>query len=70
MYTTKTEISDETTSYYDRTLLERLLPLMCYTKFGQVRDIPAKSGSNTIKFMVNKPENKWKLLFKYLFYLK
>jgi N4-gp56 family major capsid protein len=47
---TKTEIPDETTSYYDRTLLERLLPLLCYTKFGQVKDIPAKSGSNTIKF--------------------
>jgi N4-gp56 family major capsid protein len=49
-YTTKTEISDEVNNYYDRTLLERLLPLLCYTKFGQVRDIPAKSGSNTIKF--------------------
>ena len=49
-YTTKTEIPDEVNNYYDRTLLERLLPTLCYTKFGQVRDIPAKSGSNTIKF--------------------
>jgi N4-gp56 family major capsid protein len=49
-YTTKTEISDEVNNFYDRTLLERLLPLLVYTKFGQVRDIPRKSGSNTIKF--------------------
>lgn len=49
-YTTKTEIPDEVTQYYDRTLLERLLPLLVHTKFGQVRDIPRKSGTNTIKF--------------------
>lgn len=49
-YTTKTEIPDEISAYYDRTLLERLLPLLVHTKFGQVRDIPRKSGSNTIKF--------------------
>jgi N4-gp56 family major capsid protein len=49
-YTTKTEITDEVNNFYDRTLLERLLPLLVYTKFGQVRDIPRKSGSNTIKF--------------------
>ena len=49
-YTTKAEISDEVNNFYNRTLLERLLPLLVYTKFGQVRDIPRKSGSNTIKF--------------------
>jgi len=49
-YTTKTEIADEVNNFYDRTLLERLLPLLVYTKFGQIRDIPRKSGSNTIKF--------------------
>jgi len=49
-YTTKIEIPDEVNNFYDRTLLERLLPLLVYTKFGQVRDIPRKSGSNTIKF--------------------
>lgn len=49
-YTTKTQIPDEVNNYYDRTLLERLLPLLVHTKFGQVRDIPRKSGSNTIKF--------------------
>jgi len=49
-YTTKGEISDEVSAFYDRTLLERLKPLLVHTKFGQIRDIPAKSGSNTIKF--------------------
>lgn len=49
-YTTKTQISDEVSAFYDRTLLERLLPNLVHTKFGQVRDIPRKSGSNTIKF--------------------
>lgn len=48
--TTRIEIPDEVSAYYDRTLLERLLPLMVYTKFGQVRDIPAKSGTSVIKF--------------------
>lgn len=49
-YTTKTEITDEVNNFYDRTLLERLLPLLVYTKYGQVRDIPRKSGSNTVRF--------------------
>ena len=49
-YTTRTEIPDEVNNFYDRTLLERLLPLLVYTKFGQIRDIPRKSGTNTIKF--------------------
>ena len=49
-YTTKTEITDEVNNFYDRTLLERLLPLLVHTKYGQVRDVPRKSGSNTIRF--------------------
>lgn len=49
-YTTKTQISDEVNNYYDRTLLERLLPNLVHTKFAQIRDLPRKSGSNTIKF--------------------
>ena len=48
--TTRTEISREVNNYYDRTLLERLLPNLVYTRFAQIRDIPAKSGTNTIKF--------------------
>lgn len=49
-YTSKTQIPDEVNNFYNRSLLERLLPLLVFTKFGQVKDIPAKSGSNTIKF--------------------
>jgi len=48
--TTRTQIDQEVNNYYDRTLLERLLPLLVYTRFGQIRDIPRKSGTNTIKF--------------------
>lgn len=49
-YTTRIEIPVEQTEYYDRSLLERALPLLLHTKFGQVRDIPRKEGTNTIKF--------------------
>ena len=49
-YTTRTEIAAEVNNYYDRNLLERLLPNLVHTRFGQVRDIPRKSGSNVIKF--------------------
>jgi N4-gp56 family major capsid protein len=36
-------------SYYDRTFLERALPLLVFTKWGQVRNIP-RNNSGTIKF--------------------
>ena len=36
-------------SYYDRTLLERALPLLVHTKFAQIRDIP-RNNSDVIKF--------------------
>ncbi len=36
-------------SYYDRTLLERALPLLLHTKFAQVRDLP-RNNSDVIKF--------------------
>ena len=49
-YTTKTQIPDEVNVFYDRTLLEAAKPLLVHTKFGQVKDIPANSGTNTIKF--------------------
>ncbi len=48
--TTKTQITDEVNVFYVRTLLERALPNLVYTKFGQVRDIPRNAGTNTIKF--------------------
>lgn len=36
-------------SFYDRVFLERLLPLLVFLKYGQVRDIP-KNNSDVIKF--------------------
>ncbi len=49
-YTTRSEISAEVNNYYNRTLLERLLPNLVFTRFAQIRDIPRKAGSSTIKF--------------------
>jgi N4-gp56 family major capsid protein len=43
-------ITEEVGNYYDRTLLDRLLPNLTWTKFGQVREIPRKFGSYDIKF--------------------
>ena len=48
--TTRTEIPAENTSFYSRELLERAMPLFTYTSFAQIRDIPANSGTDTIKF--------------------
>ena len=50
MITTRAQISREVNNFYDRTLLERLKPLLVYLKWAQIRDIPRKSGTNTIKF--------------------
>lgn len=46
--TTKTQVPN-VNAYYDRTLLERAVPLLVYNKFGQIRDIP-KNNSDVIKF--------------------
>jgi N4-gp56 family major capsid protein len=48
--TTRNEISREVSEFYDRTLLERAVPLFIHQKWAQVRDIPQQSGTNTIKF--------------------
>ena len=48
--TSKTEIPNEVNNFYDRTLLARAVPLLLHTKFAQIRDIPRKSGTDTIKF--------------------
>lgn len=48
--TTRTQIAREVNNFYDRTLLRRAVPLFVHTKFAQVRDIPAKGGTNVIKF--------------------
>ena len=48
--TTRTQIASEYASWYDRNLLVRATPYLVHTKFGQVRDIPANFGADTIKF--------------------
>ena len=48
--TTRTQISREVNNFYDRTLLERLKPLLVHLKWAQIKDIPRRSGTNTIKF--------------------
>jgi N4-gp56 family major capsid protein len=48
--TTRAQITPENQSFYDRNLLERALPELVHTLFAQVRDIPRKAGTSTIKF--------------------
>jgi N4-gp56 family major capsid protein len=50
METTRTQIPSENTSFYSRELLERAVPFFTYTRFADVKDIPANSGTDTIKF--------------------
>ncbi len=47
---TNNDIPREVNNFYDRALLSRLLPMLQYIKFAQIRDIPRNSGTNTIKF--------------------
>lgn len=47
---TRTEIPVEVNNFYSRQLLDRSVPLFLHTMFGQVRDIPQNSGTDTIKF--------------------
>lgn len=46
----RSHISEEIGNYYSRSLLERLIPNLVYTRFGQVRDLPRKAGSLDIRF--------------------
>lgn len=48
--TTRTEIPAEVNNFYSRTLLVRAVPAFLHTRFAQVKDIPANSGTNVIKF--------------------
>lgn len=48
--TGRTEIPAEVNNFYDRTLLERAVPSFVHTRFAQVKDIPRKGGTDTIKF--------------------
>ncbi len=47
--TTTTEVDPAVSTYYDRVLLERALPMLIHDQFAEQRDIPSKSGG-TIKF--------------------
>ena len=48
--TTKTQIADEVNYVYNRTLLQAARPFLTHTKWAQVRDIPANSGTASIRF--------------------
>jgi len=50
--TTRTQIPKEVSVFYNRTMLLRAVPAFVHNRFAQVRDIPANSGSNVIKFRV------------------
>lgn len=48
--TTRNQIPAEVNAFYDRTLLERAMPLLLHLRWAQVRDIPKGAGTDTIKF--------------------
>lgn len=50
MNTTKTQIPDEVNNFYDRIMLRRAIAYFVHTKWAQVKDIPRKAGTMTIKF--------------------
>lgn len=48
--TTRTQIPAEVNNFYNRELLTKATPSFVYNRFAQVRDLPANSGTSTIKF--------------------
>ncbi len=48
--TTTVQVPAEVNNFYDRTLLYRAIPLFVHTRWAQIRDIPRKAGTLTIKF--------------------
>jgi N4-gp56 family major capsid protein len=48
--TTRTQIPAEVNVFYDKTLLMRAVPAFIHARWAQVRDIPRKAGTSTIKF--------------------
>lgn len=48
--TAKAQIPNEVSAFYNRNLLVRAVPYLVHTNWAQVRDIPANSGTDTIKF--------------------
>jgi N4-gp56 family major capsid protein len=50
MNTTRTQIPAEVNNFYDRTLLERAMPLLTHLRWAQIRDLPRNVGTKVIKF--------------------
>jgi len=48
--TTRVQIPAEVSNFYDRNLLDKATVNFVYNRFAQVRDLPANSGTDTIKF--------------------
>jgi len=48
--TTRTEIPAEVNNFYDKVLLDRAIPSFLHNRFAQIKDIPRKGGTDTIKF--------------------
>ncbi len=48
--TTRTQIPAEVNNFYDRSLLERAMPLLLHLRWAQVRDLPKSAGTKVIKF--------------------
>lgn len=48
--TTKTQVPDEVSGFYDRTLLERAVSNFVHTRWAQIRDIPKNAGTLTVNF--------------------
>lgn len=48
--TTKTQIPNEVNYVYNRNLLKAAKPFLTHTKWAQVKDIPANSGTASIRF--------------------
>lgn len=48
--TTRTQIELEVDAFYDRSLLDRAVPSLLHNRFAQIRDIPANSGTNLVRF--------------------
>ncbi len=48
--TTRTQIPAEVNVFYDKTLLMRAVPAFIHARWAQVRPIPRKAGTSTIKF--------------------
>ena len=48
--TTRTQIPAEVNNFYSRSILETAVPALIHSRFAETIDIPANSGTDTIKF--------------------